>query len=87
MIFGGAWILLSDRILLMLVKNNEVYAQIQLFKGWFYVIVTAVIFIFMFKKALDDYKVAVERILGSHRELNEAYELMMSMNEERNNFV
>ncbi len=82
LIFGGAWILLSDRILLMLVKNNEVYAQIQLFKGWFYVIVTAVIFIFMFKKALDDYKVAVERILGSHRELNEAYELMMSMNEE-----
>lgn len=42
-IIGAAWILLSDRLLLMLVKDPWLVLQLQTYKGWFYVLFTAAI--------------------------------------------
>lgn len=41
LIIGILWILLSDRILASIVKDIEVYARFQTYKGWFYVFATA----------------------------------------------
>lgn len=41
--FGGAWILLSDHVLGLLVRNIDLYARIQTWKGWLYILITAVL--------------------------------------------
>ncbi|GGA72155.1 hypothetical protein GCM10011369_12390 [Neiella marina] len=53
LIFGLLWILFSDAILNALVKNHALYERIQTFKGWFYVSLTALLFFFWAKQALD----------------------------------
>src|SRR4028118_990133 len=40
-LIGGVWVLFSDKLLVVLVTNPAVLTQLQTFKGWFYVIVTA----------------------------------------------
>lgn len=42
-VFGGLWILLSDRILGLVVTDMETYATIQTYKGWAYVVITALL--------------------------------------------
>jgi len=42
-VFGFIWILYSDRVLGSLVQDPSVYAQFQTYKGWFYVLLTAVL--------------------------------------------
>lgn len=40
-LIGGVWVLFSDKLLVVLVSNPAALTQLQTFKGWFYVIVTA----------------------------------------------
>lgn len=42
-IVGSAWILLSDELTGMLVKDNAILVQVSIYKGWFYVICTAIL--------------------------------------------
>ncbi|WP_285905200.1 PAS domain-containing hybrid sensor histidine kinase/response regulator [Pseudodesulfovibrio pelocollis] len=50
-VFGGLWIVLSDRLLWAMVQDLEAYATLQTYKGWFYVALTAV-FAFVVVSAL-----------------------------------
>ncbi|MDF1617160.1 sensor domain-containing protein [Petrocella sp. FN5] len=43
-IIGVLWILFSDGILGMLVQDHQVYQEMQLYKGWFYVAMTSILF-------------------------------------------
>ncbi len=38
---GGLWILLSDLVLGIFIKDREIFAELQTFKGWFFVFATA----------------------------------------------
>ncbi len=40
-IFGFSWILLSDKVLLLIVKDPGLASQLQTYKGWFYILITA----------------------------------------------
>jgi len=42
-VIGGAWILLSGRVLFALVPDPEVRTQLEIYKGWAFVIVTALL--------------------------------------------
>ena len=42
-IFGGLWILLSDKLLGIMVSDLQTYASIQTWKGWLYIVVTALL--------------------------------------------
>ena len=44
LILGGLWILFSDMLLSSFTKDVEVITQLQTYKGWFYVVVSAVFF-------------------------------------------
>lgn len=46
---GALWIILSDRILLLITSDIETFTRYQSYKGWFFVITTA-IFFFLFVK-------------------------------------
>lgn len=43
LIIGGLWILFSDKLLVMVVKDTETWIRVQLFKGWFYILITSII--------------------------------------------
>lgn len=78
---GVLWILLSDKILDFLIKDNEVYDRIQLIKGWFYVSVTAVIFYFIIKQRLKLLKQANDRIVQDYTDLTAAHGKLMKAEE------
>lgn len=81
-VLGVLWILLSDRLLQFLVRDNELFMTIQLYKGWFYVAVTGVIFYAIIRRNLFLYKYTIDSILLGYEELNTAYEEIVAMNED-----
>ena len=42
-IFGAAWIFFSDRALAAIVRNPDALSRLQTYKGWFFILVTAVL--------------------------------------------
>jgi len=52
LVIGGVWILFSDMFLELTVYESETIADIQTYKGWFYVIATGIIFFFFIKRHL-----------------------------------
>ncbi|MCF6093969.1 EAL domain-containing protein [Microaerobacter geothermalis] len=52
-IFGGLWILLSDKLVDSLVKDKVIYTWIQLLKGWFFVITTGLILYLLMKRGVE----------------------------------
>ncbi|MFA9392651.1 MAG: sensor histidine kinase [Prolixibacteraceae bacterium] len=47
---GGCWILFSDHVVLLIVSDTETLSMLQTYKGWFYVLFTALIFFRIIKK-------------------------------------
>jgi putative nucleotidyltransferase with HDIG domain len=43
LLFGGLWILVSDRLLAMLVSDPDLLTRIQTYKGWMFVLASAVV--------------------------------------------
>jgi len=50
---GGLWILFSDRILFVLINDSTTLSEFQTYKGWFYVVVTAIILFYLVKNHLE----------------------------------
>ena len=46
-LLGGLWILLSDKILLLFIRDTATYAWIQTIKGWVYVVFTAAVILLL----------------------------------------
>jgi len=54
MFIGGLWILFSDRLLhFFLIDNLDLEMKFQTYKGWFYILVTALLFFLFVKKHLE----------------------------------
>jgi polar amino acid transport system substrate-binding protein len=69
---GLLWILLSDRILLWFVSDPNIVAEIQLYKGWFYVLVTAAVFFAIIRHRIGLYKDAYDNVKNKIVERDEA---------------
>lgn len=52
LLVGGLWILFSDQILFYFIKDIDLLTQLQTYKGWFYVIITAYLFFLLIEKHL-----------------------------------
>ena len=50
---GGVWIIFSDKLLYLIIENANLLTEIQTYKGWFFVFVTALIFYIFLKKHLN----------------------------------
>ena len=50
LILGGAWILFSDQIAARIALNEEMLATISLYKGWGYVLVTAILLYWLIQR-------------------------------------
>jgi len=67
LLLGGAWILFSDMLLNALVNDTVLLAELQIAKGWFYVIITAIIFYIFIKQHLEQLRKARKKAQESDR--------------------
>jgi PAS domain S-box-containing protein len=52
-LFGGLWILLSDRLLAWLVSDISTLVRFQTYKGWFFIVVSGLFLYFLLHTALN----------------------------------
>jgi PAS domain S-box-containing protein len=87
LLFGAVWILLSDKVLQWVVSDVGVVNRIQLFKGWFYVLVTAVLLGFFIRKQLKQMRSAEDKLLKQvkqFKQLTHHHEKAIQELQERN---
>lgn len=65
LIAGGIWIIFSDKLLNLLTSDPELLTELQTYKGWFYVIVTAILFYLYLKKHLVELRNAEHKAIVS----------------------
>ena len=54
-VFGFAWILFSDKLLAMIITDPSKFLEFQTYKGWFYVLFTAVLLYFLIR--IDNFRI------------------------------
>ncbi len=64
---GGLWILFSDKLVGLMVTNPELITRLQTFKGWFYVLITGVLFFLFLRRHLRKLRLAEQRARESDR--------------------
>jgi diguanylate cyclase (GGDEF)-like protein len=79
LIIGGLWILLSDTLLEALVDDPARVSELQLYKGWFYVVVTAGVFFLIIRHRIQLYKTTHESIRSTNRSLDQSNRELLRM--------
>ncbi len=67
LILGGLWILFSDNLLYLLFNDREALTQMQTYKGWFYVVITALLLYSLLKKHLVKLRSAEQKAVENDR--------------------
>ncbi|MBP8850431.1 MAG: HAMP domain-containing histidine kinase [Breznakibacter sp.] len=67
LLIGSFWILFSDKILHYFVEDATLLTQMQTFKGWFYILITALLLHFFLKNHLEKLRAAQQRALESDK--------------------
>ncbi len=97
LIFGFSWILLSDKLLELFIKDLEILSDVQTYKGFFFIFITALMLFLLVRghlksirtarelleNKIQDYKVLYEKFLAQNHELKQAKD----MAQENENFV
>lgn len=66
-IVGSLWILFSDKLLYHLIKNSDTIVELQIFKGWIYVLITAILLYLLLKKHLVKIRNAEQKAIDNDR--------------------
>ena len=66
-IVGGIWIIFSDKVLNYFIKEPDLLTRLQTYKGWFYVLITAVLFYALLKSHLVKIRNAEQKAIDSDR--------------------
>jgi signal transduction histidine kinase/CheY-like chemotaxis protein len=64
---GGVWIIFSDKILNYFIRDPDLLTSFQTFKGWFYVLITAILFYSLLKSHLAKIRNAEQKAIDSDR--------------------
>jgi len=70
LIFGFAWILVSDQLILLLFTHEEILSYVQSIKGIFYVLLTAVVFYGIIRNQLNLYVLTILDLKQAYEELD-----------------
>lgn len=80
--FGTLWILFSDQILHYFVSDADFLTQLQTYKGWFYVLVTAILFFLFLKQHLLHLRNAEQRLMEKNQALRVSEKSLKHANEQ-----
>ncbi len=67
--FSVLWILFSDQLLSIFVKNIETITRMEMVKGWFFVLTTSWIIYFLLQKDIKKYSTVEETLRNSQEQL------------------
>lgn len=76
-VVGISWIVLSDKILALWVKDGDVLKNTQLYKGAVYVLVTGAVFHFIIYKKMKLFKFAIDKTLKAYEEIEKHRNALM----------
>ncbi|MGF7060181.1 bifunctional diguanylate cyclase/phosphodiesterase [Brassicibacter mesophilus] len=79
---GIIWILLSDSMLNIFVKENHILMKIQTYKGWLYVAITSLILYYLVRNRMDDIKKVTFKLYDSYENLSATHEELIAIEEE-----
>lgn len=74
-IVGSLWILFSDRILALLIEDSMGLTRFQTYKGWSFVVVTAVLFYILISRFSSDLELATRNLYESERYNRNLFEI------------
>jgi signal transduction histidine kinase len=66
-IVGGFWIIFSDKLLSYFIREPDMLTRMQTFKGWFYVLITALLFYTLLKSHLVKIRHAEQKAIESDK--------------------
>lgn len=69
-IFGFLWITLTDSLLNLIVQDHDLLSNIQLAKGWIFVLLTVVFIFLIVRKRIDTIKIFMEKMITTTNDLN-----------------
>lgn len=78
---GCLWILFSDQVALAFSASQEIFQRIQLFKGWFYVFLTGILFGTIIYKRMRLFELAIAELVKEYEMLSLADEEILSMDQ------
>lgn len=78
LIVGGAWIVLSDRVLFQSFTQVEMVAILQTMKGWFFIAVTGIVIYGVIRNSLKKGEYWNEKLIQSYEELEVVYGQLMA---------
>jgi len=81
-IIGGVWILFSDRILNKLIESRELMAQIQIVKGWAYVLISSMVLYLLISEYTKRSKIWSNQLKANYEEIQATYEQLIAAEEE-----
>ena len=86
-VLGGLWILLSDRFVDLFFDDLETIRRIQLFKGWFYVVLTATVFYMIIHYRISQYKQTTDQVSLFNSQLTTTNEQLLLMEKTLSNLA
>ncbi len=68
-IFSALWIFFSDSLLGLMVKDPHLMSQIAILKGWFFILVTSILLLFLIRRYVATLKDINEKLELQHQQL------------------
>jgi two-component system NtrC family sensor kinase len=73
-VIGGIWIFASDRLLGLLVSDQQFLPTLQTFKGWFYALVTGLLLYYLIGRYASDRRKAEEELIESEERYHSLFQ-------------
>ncbi|WP_167618002.1 sensor histidine kinase [Maribellus sediminis] len=95
LLIGSLWIIFSDKFLITIIDDIDFLTDVQTYKGWFYVLITALLFFLFLKRHLKDLRTTKQElenhknnlqnlVLEKTKDLDAAFEQLEKKNKEIN---
>jgi len=78
-LFGGLWILLSDKAVESMFHDPDILIRASILKGWFYVGATGLLLYFLVARLLDRLDASHQREIDNYREKQRAHDLLAAI--------
>ncbi|GFP77163.1 putative bifunctional diguanylate cyclase/phosphodiesterase [Clostridium fungisolvens] len=81
-IVGVIWIITSDNLAIQLAGRDNLYEQIQTYKGWGFVLLTTLVIYISIRNSLMLFDKAINEIYQNYDELNKSHETLLELERE-----
>jgi signal transduction histidine kinase len=72
LVFGVLWILFSDKIVFEFIQDPYTISELSLYKGWFFIIVTALLLFFYIRKETNKRNQLINQLQEANKKANES---------------